>query len=174
MGWISMCERDLKRIEVLSDVRAGAWAYERKQIILERSELADKLPGQYVEVYDFADRPLELRWKGHSLPYRVFSKDQRVSHTVTVENKRLVTHSRSSRPSRRPSVSPRCLTNSDKGGYQKRGRQLYGPDYVENVPAPKAVEMQNRQKRRFHSFPQHDGYYLSEGPILTFLTGSPP
>ncbi len=33
------------------------------------------------------------RWrcdgKGHSLPYRVFSKDQRVSHTAIVENKRL-------------------------------------------------------------------------------------
>jgi hypothetical protein len=64
-------------------------AYDRKQIILERSELADKLAGQYVELYDFTDRPLEVRWKGHSLPYRVFSKDQRVSHTAIVENKRL-------------------------------------------------------------------------------------
>jgi hypothetical protein len=45
-------------------------AYDRKQIILERSELADKLAGQYVELYDFTDRPLEVRWKGHSLPYR--------------------------------------------------------------------------------------------------------
>ena len=50
-------------------------AYDRRQIILERSDLADKLAGQYVEIYDFADRPLEVRWKGHSLPYRVFSKD---------------------------------------------------------------------------------------------------
>jgi hypothetical protein len=58
-------------------------------VILERSELADKLAGQYVDVYDFADRPLEVRWKGHSLPYRVFCKDQRVSHTAVVENKRL-------------------------------------------------------------------------------------
>jgi hypothetical protein len=54
-------------------------AYDRRQIILERSELADKLAGQYVDVYDFADRPLEVRWKGHSLPYRVFSKDQRAA-----------------------------------------------------------------------------------------------
>jgi hypothetical protein len=64
-------------------------AYDRRQIILERSELADKLAGQDVDVYDFADRPLEVRWKGHSLPYRVFSKDQRVSHAAVVENKRL-------------------------------------------------------------------------------------
>jgi hypothetical protein len=42
--------------------------YDRRQIILERSDLADKLAGQYVDVYDFADRPLEVRWKGHSLP----------------------------------------------------------------------------------------------------------
>jgi hypothetical protein len=32
---------------------------------------------------------LEVRWKGLLLPYRVFSKDQRVSHTAIVENKRL-------------------------------------------------------------------------------------
>jgi hypothetical protein len=77
-----------------------ALAYDRRQIILERSELADKLAGQYVEVYDFTDRPLEVRWKGHSLPYRVFSKDQRVSHTAIVENKRL-SHVRT--PNRCPS-----------------------------------------------------------------------
>jgi hypothetical protein len=59
--------------------------YDRKQIILERGEVADTLAGQYVELYDFADRPLEVRWKGHSLPYRIFSKDQRVSHTAIIE-----------------------------------------------------------------------------------------
>jgi hypothetical protein len=48
-------------------------AYDRKQIILERSEISEKLAGQYVEIYDFADRPLEVRWKGHPLPYRGFS-----------------------------------------------------------------------------------------------------
>jgi hypothetical protein len=64
-------------------------AYDRRQIILERGELTDQLVGQYVDVYDFADRPLEVRWKGHSLPYRVSSKDQRMSHTAVVENKRL-------------------------------------------------------------------------------------
>jgi hypothetical protein len=63
--------------------------YDRKQIILERSEVSENLGGQYVELYDFADRPLEVRWKGLLLPYRVFSKDQRVSHTAIVENKRL-------------------------------------------------------------------------------------
>ena len=51
-------------------------AYDRKQIILERSEISEKLAGQYVEIYDFIDQPLEVRWKDHLLPYRVFSKDQ--------------------------------------------------------------------------------------------------
>src|SRR5260370_42703219 len=63
--------------------------YDRKQIILERSDVSENLGGQYVELYDFIDRPMEVRWKGVSLPYRVFSKDQRVSHTAIVENKRL-------------------------------------------------------------------------------------
>ena len=44
---------------------------------------------RFVEVYDCSDRPLEVRWKGHSLPYQIFCKDQRVSHTAIVENKRL-------------------------------------------------------------------------------------
>jgi hypothetical protein len=68
-------------------------AYDRRQIILQRSDVADKLAGQYVEVYDFADRPLEVRWKGYSLPYRVFSKDQRVSHTAIVETSGSAMHS---------------------------------------------------------------------------------
>jgi transposase len=63
--------------------------YDRKQIILERNEISENLAGKYVEVYDYIDRPLEVRWNGVSLPYRVFSKDQRVNHTAIVENKRL-------------------------------------------------------------------------------------
>ena len=59
-------------------------AYDRRQIILERGEVADKLDGQYAGVYDFSDRPLEVRWQGHLLPYRVFSKDQRFGHTATI------------------------------------------------------------------------------------------
>ena len=39
--------------------------------------------------YEFPDGTLEVRSKGRTLPYRLFSKDQRVSHTAVVENKRL-------------------------------------------------------------------------------------
>ena len=34
----------------------------------------------------------------------------------------------------------KVMTNSEKGEYQKRGRQIYGPDYVPKIPA-KAVVM---------------------------------
>jgi hypothetical protein len=63
--------------------------YDRKRIILERNLTSEELGGKYVHVYDFPDGRLEVRSKGLLLPYRVFSKDQRVSHTAIVENKRL-------------------------------------------------------------------------------------
>jgi len=116
-------------------------AYDRRQIILERSDLADKLAGQYVEIYDFADRPLEVRWKGHSLPYRVFSKDQRVSHTAIVENKRLGHALAVVKAQQDIKHMPKVMTNSAKGGYKKRPRQLYGPDYKAEIEAPPAEEM---------------------------------
>ena len=82
-------------------------SYDRRQIILDRSELSEKLAGQYVELYDFPDRPMEVRWKGHSLPYRVFNKDQRVSPplswrtSVSAMRCRLSRLSRISTPRRR-------------------------------------------------------------------------
>ena len=42
-----------------------------------------------VEIYDFPDGRLEVRWKGRPLPYSAFDKLQRVSHAAIVENKRL-------------------------------------------------------------------------------------
>ena len=47
------------------------------------------LHGKMVEVYDFPDGRLEVRWKGQPLPYSAFDKLQRVSHAAIVENKRL-------------------------------------------------------------------------------------
>ena len=116
-------------------------AYDRKQIILERSELADRLAGQYVEVYDFTDRPLEVRWKGHSLPYRVFSKDQRVSHTAIVENKRLGHALALVKAQQDLKHKPKVKTNSEKTGYKKNPRRIYGPDYEPKSAKVDAVEM---------------------------------
>jgi hypothetical protein len=94
--------------------------HDRKQIILERSDISDNLGGQYVELYDFADRPLEVRWKGLLLPYRVFSKDQRVCHTAIVENKRLGHALALVKAQQDLRHTTKVMTNSEKTGYQKR------------------------------------------------------
>ena len=131
-----LCHREQRHVS-----QQLSLAYDRRQIILERNAVADKLAGQYVEVYDFSDRPLEVRWKGHALPYRVFSKDQRVSHTAIIENKRLSHALATVKAQQDLKHLPKIMTNSDKGGYKKRPRQVYGPDYKEKLAAAPAVEM---------------------------------
>ena len=84
------------------------------------------LAGQYVDTYAFADGRLEVRWKGLSLPYQAFDKDQRVSHAAIVENKRLgevLAFIKSQQDLRSP---PRLKTNSERIGYQKTGRKPPG------------------------------------------------
>ena len=56
-------------------------SYNRKQIILERGEVSEGLAGKYVELYDFPDGRLEVRWKGQlaSLP-RLQQGPARQSH----------------------------------------------------------------------------------------------
>jgi hypothetical protein len=98
--------------------------YDRKQIILERSDVSENLGGQYVELYDFIDRPMEVSWKGVSLPYRVFSKDQRVSHTAIVENKRLGHALALIKAKQDLRQTTRVMTNSEKTGYRKRTRMV--------------------------------------------------
>ena len=131
-----LCHRELRHVS-----QQLSLAYDRKQIILERSELADKLPGQYVELYDFTDRPLDVRWKSHSLPYRVFSKDQRVSHTAIVENKRLGHALAVVKALQDVKYQPKVMTNSEKTGYKKDPRRVYGPDFEPKSVNVDAVEM---------------------------------
>ncbi len=59
------------------------------KLTLKPEGLALRLRGKMVDVYDFPDGRLEVRWKGRSLPYSAFGKLQRVSHAAIVENKRL-------------------------------------------------------------------------------------
>ena len=63
--------------------------YNQMKLTLKPQGLAIRLRGKMVEVYDFPDGRLEIRWKGRPLPYSVFDKLQRVSHAAIVENKRL-------------------------------------------------------------------------------------
>jgi hypothetical protein len=116
-----------------------ALTYDRKRIILERNATSEDLSGKYVDVYDFPDGRLEVRSKGLLLPYSVFSKDQRVSHTAIVENKHLGHALAQIKAQQDSHFEAKVKTNSEKGEYQKRGRQIYGPDYVPKISAKSAV-----------------------------------
>ena len=63
--------------------------YNQMKLTLKAEGLATRLRGKMVEIYDFPDGRLEVRWKGRPLPYSAFDKLQRVSHAAIVENKRL-------------------------------------------------------------------------------------
>src|ERR1700694_4309865 len=63
--------------------------YSRMKLTLKPEGLAVRLRGKMVEIYDFPDGRLEIRWKGLPLPYSAFDQLQRVSHAAIIENKRL-------------------------------------------------------------------------------------
>jgi transposase len=100
--------------------------YDRLQIILEQTEVAKDLGGRYVEIYDYFDKPLEVRWQGHVLPYRVFNKDQTVAPAAIVENKRLRHALSVVRTKQEQTLEVKIMTNSEKVGYKKRPRPAYG------------------------------------------------
>ena len=62
--------------------------YNRMKFTLHPTEITVRLVGQAVEIYDFPDGRLEIRWKGLPLAYAVFDKLQRVSHAAMVESSR--------------------------------------------------------------------------------------
>ena len=66
-----------------------AFSYERQRIILAENEITRGLPGKYIDTFAFPDGQFEVRWKGVSIPYTVFDKDQRVTHAAITENKHL-------------------------------------------------------------------------------------
>jgi len=78
------CLRDERRVS-----QQLAISYDRRRIILGENEITRELPGKYVDSYEYPDGRLEFRWKGVSLPYSAFDKDQRVTHAAITENKRL-------------------------------------------------------------------------------------
>jgi hypothetical protein len=111
------------------------FSYERKRIMLEENDVTRGLVGRYVETYAFADGRLEVRWKGHALSYRVFDKDQRVTHAAITENKRLgdVLAYIKERQDQRP--PPKVKTNSEKTGYKPRGAKRGRKTDVMSDPA---------------------------------------
>lgn len=99
------------------------FSFERKRIMLEETEVTRGLVGRYVETYAYADGRLDVRWKGHSLPYRVFDNDQRVTHAAITENKRLGDVLAYIKERQDQRNNPDVKTNSEKLGYVKRGRK---------------------------------------------------
>jgi hypothetical protein len=99
------------------------FSFERQRIMLEETEVTRGLAGRYVETYAYADGRLDVRWKGHSLPYRVFDKDQRVTHAAITENKRLSDVLAYIKERQDQQTQPAVKTNSDKNGYKPRGRK---------------------------------------------------
>jgi transposase len=79
-----LCWREHRRVSQQLVVH-----YNRMKLTLHPSEVTARLVGQEVEIYDFPDGRLEIRWKGLPLVYEAFDKLQRVSHAAIVENKRL-------------------------------------------------------------------------------------
>ena len=100
------------------------FSFERKRIMLEESEVTRGLAGRYVETYAYADGRLDVRWKGHSLPYKVFDKDQRVTHAAITENKRLGDVLAYIKARQEQQAKPDVKTNSEKNGYLRRA---HGP-----------------------------------------------
>jgi len=99
------------------------FSFERKRIMLEETEVTRGLAGRYVETYAYADGRLDVRWKGHSLPYRTFDKDQRVTHAAITENKRLSDVLAYIKERQEQQPKPVVKTNSEKNGYKQRGRK---------------------------------------------------
>jgi hypothetical protein len=79
-----------------------------------------------VDAYEFPDGRLEFRWKGVSLPYSVFDKDQRVTHAAITENKHLsaVLEHIKAEQDKAPPKKPRA--GKQRSRYKPTGRRNNG------------------------------------------------
>ncbi|MBW8791717.1 MAG: ISNCY family transposase, partial [Rhizobium leguminosarum] len=118
------------------------FSFERKRIMLEENEVTRGLAGRYVETYAYADGRLDVRWKGYSLPYKVFDKDQRVTHAAIIENKRLGDVLAYIKERQERQSQPDVKTNSEKNGYVRRAR---GPGRRKDFMNDPAVIARRRQ-----------------------------
>ncbi|NEH63858.1 ISNCY family transposase, partial [Rhizobium leguminosarum] len=117
------------------------FSFERQRIMLEETEVTRGLVGRYVETYAFADGRLDVRWKGYSLPYKTFDKDQRVTHAAITENKRLSDVLAYIKERQEQLPTPKVKNNSEKNGYTPRGRKPgRGRDFMND---PAVIERRN-------------------------------
>lgn len=82
-----------------------------------------------------------MRWKGRCPPYRVFRKDQRVSHTAIVQNKRLRHALKIVKAQQNLNLATKVMTNSEKTLYKKRPKSVFGLDFDKKSTGSAAVKM---------------------------------
>jgi hypothetical protein len=142
-----LCRREMRHVGQQLHL-----SWHRKLLILERNALTETLAGKYLEVFDFGDGRVELRWQGLALPYRVFEKDQRVVHTAVVDNKRLTEALAMARTLQaRQLPAPKVKTSSEKAGYISTGRkpgQSPDPPYRKS-PEPIGAALRPSKGKRF-------------------------
>lgn len=125
------------------------FSYERKRIMLQETEITRGLAGRYVETYAYADGRLDVRFKGHTLPYTVFDKDQRVTHAAITENKRLGEVLAYVMERQSELDAPKVKSNSEKNGYVKRARKPgRRPDFIND---PQAIARRNKAMARMEA-----------------------
>ncbi|TAM99650.1 MAG: ISNCY family transposase [Rhizobiaceae bacterium] len=138
-----LCKREQRHVG-----QQLSFSYERKQIMLEKNDISIGLAGKYVDIYEFADGRLDVRWKACSLPYTVFDKEQRITHTAITENKRLgevLSWIKARQDEAR--AAPKIKTNSEQAGYKKRGRKAGRRTDFMNDPAVIARRQEALAKR---------------------------
>ncbi|MFP3813471.1 ISNCY family transposase, partial [Bacillus sp. SIMBA_005] len=89
---------------------------------------------------------------GHSLPYRVFNKDQRVTHAAITGNKRLSDVLAYIKAQQDQPVAANVKTNSAKNGYKQRGgkpgrRTDFMNDPAVNARRQKALSRQHSSEQ---------------------------
>jgi hypothetical protein len=118
------------------------FSYERKRIILEENEMTRGLAGKYVDTFAFPDGRLEIRWKGASIPYSAFDKDQRVTHAAVTENKHLSAVLEQVKAMQEQDDAPQSKpAGKQRTSYKKTGRTPPGrPSKMEGYYARKRAE----------------------------------
>lgn len=133
-----LCWRDTRSVG-----RQLTLMYERKKYMLEVNDTTRDLVGKDVDTYAFPDGRFQIRWKGISLPYTVFDKNQRVTHAAITENKLLgdqlawIKEQQEIMDAQGPPKKARMKTNSEKIGYEKTGKPRRGrPPLARKKPDP--------------------------------------
>ena len=110
--------------------------------MLDETEMTRDLMGKYVDTFAFPDGRLEIRWKGISLPYSAFDKDQRVTHAAITENKRLGAVLEFIKAEQEKGAPPKANpAGKQRTRYKKTGRKPPGrPSKMEGYYARRRTE----------------------------------